>query len=534
MLSNRLQKQFAAPIPLFLSQDKGALKLELKPYLQPFERELALRELKALIGPDENIIEKFGYYIAYTDRSEILMRSRLTYWQRVGRHELFPTIQKALEFTQNGLAQSTNGESLHNARRLRYGPHDLHDYRGKFFPQLARSLINISGIPDDGVVLDPMCGSGTTTCEALAAGRTSLSADLNPLSVLITRAKAGVVLEDATAFRDILSGYLKAFAFDHPSDLTSVWPAADLEYLRRWFSPHAINDLAAIIVELRKIRRPFYRDFLRVCLSNIVRSVSWQKEVDLRVRKEVRPYKSGTAIAGFTSEVEEQIDRIYPYLCVLPTQQPLPVLHIEQGDSVQLESLLPRYRGKVDLIVTSPPYATALPYLDTDRLSLVILGLLPRGKQKAVEARMIGTREVSEKEREESWQEFRRRERELPKNVTRLIHEIAAHNHGPEVGFRRRNLPALLGRYFLAMRDAMLSARSMMRLNGRAYYVVGNNSSTVDGEKIEIPTDEFLFEIGASVGWGQDEMISMELLTSRDIFKENRGSAETILCFTAR
>ena len=52
-------------------------------------------------------------------------------------------------------------------------------------------------------------------------------------------------------------------------------------------------------------------------------------------------------------------------------------------------------------------------------------------------------------------------------------------------------------------------------------------------QKIEIPTDEFLFEIGSVVGWHPDEMIPMELLVSRDIFRDNRGSAETILCFRA-
>ncbi|RMD68589.1 MAG: hypothetical protein D6822_06695, partial [Cyanobacteria bacterium J149] len=34
--------------------------------------------------------------------------------------------------------------SLPNRRCLRYGTHGIHEYRGKFFPQLVRSLINIS------------------------------------------------------------------------------------------------------------------------------------------------------------------------------------------------------------------------------------------------------------------------------------------------------------------------------------------------------------------------------------------------------
>jgi len=72
-----------------------------------------------------------------------------------------------------------------------------------------------------------------------------------------------------------------------------------------------------------------------------------------------------------------------------------------------------------------------------------------------------------------------------------------------------------------------------MRLGGCGYYVVGNNSTEIHGERLDIATDEFLFAIGEVAGWKQVEVIDMELLVSRDIFKENRGSKEVILCFKA-
>jgi site-specific DNA-methyltransferase (cytosine-N4-specific) len=83
------------------------------------------------------------------------------------------------------------------------------------------------------------------------------------------------------------------------------------------------------------------------------------------------------------------------------------------------------------------------------------------------------------------------------------------------------------------MRDAMRSALVLMKPGARAFYVVGNNSTEVQGTKVDIPTDMLLFEIAATVGWKQEELINMELLPSRDIFRENRGSKETILCLRA-
>jgi len=531
-IAESIRQKFSVLPPLFLGIDNDSTKFEMKPYLQPFERELAIRELRALLDIDDCIVIEHGYYLVKTDKPEELFKQRLTYWQRVGRSLLEPTAQSSLEFTQNGLSSTHERRELHNARRLRYGPHDLHEYRGKFFPQLVRSLINISGIPDDALVLDPMCGSGTTPCEVLVSGRSAIGSDLNPLSVLIATVKSTVVLENPTTFFDIVSGFLNNFCFEdsHPEN---IWSEDDLTYLKRWFDSEAIRDLSAVLSNITKVQRPLYRDFFRVCLSNIIRSVSWQKGTDLRVRKEIKPYIPGTAIALFKGEAHRQLDKIYPYLCVLSRTFVNPSVAIRQGNAVNVAEIFPEHIGEVDLLVTSPPYATALPYLDTDRLSLIVLGLLSRKQQKNTEKIMVGTREVTERQRRETWERYVARKRELPDCISSLINRIAEHNHSDNIGFRRRNLPALLGKYYLDMLDAMQSAHSLMAPRAHGYYVVGNNSTVVDGQKIEIPTDHFLFEIGSVAGWKPDQMIPMELLVSRDIFKENRGSSETILCFNA-
>jgi site-specific DNA-methyltransferase (cytosine-N4-specific) len=130
-ISELIRQKFKLSSPVFLSGDPDSLKFELKPYLQPFEQELAMRELRALLGTRAEIIEEFGYHVVHTNKPEDFFRERLTYWQRVGRVSLEPTVQKALELTQNGISETHVPKKLHKARRLRYGPHDLHEYRGK-------------------------------------------------------------------------------------------------------------------------------------------------------------------------------------------------------------------------------------------------------------------------------------------------------------------------------------------------------------------------------------------------------------------
>jgi hypothetical protein len=529
-LAEAIKEKFSEYPPLFLASDTAAIKLELKPYLQPFEEILAQRELKALMGPNDRCVEAQGYWLLYSDRPEILFRDNLTYWQRVGRSVLAPTAQKTVELTQNG-ADIT---SMHRSRRLRYGPHDIHEYRGKFFPQLVRSLITIANTPEAGIVLDPMSGSGTTPCEAIAFGRSALAADLNPLSVLISKVKASVPKLTAEEFEHSFLPWCKKSRFSSVQP-SRIWEPHDLEYLSLWFDEGAISDLARLRGAVEGATGGFERSFLQVCLSNIVRSVSWQKDTDLRVRKEVRAYEPGSAIERFRENLKEQVEKIHPYLSVLPRRSQKPLLSVKEGNSVEVEKLFEKFRGRVDTVITSPPYATALPYLDTDRLSLIVLGLLSRKDHKSREVAMVGTREVTERERVAHWDLFKERKRELPGAVVKLIEHIAGHYHAEsdDVGFRRRNLPALMGKYFLDMLDAMRSARKLMRMGSCGYYVVGNNSTEIHGERVDIATDEFLFAVGEVAGWKQLEVIDMELLVSRDIFKENRGSKEVILCFKA-
>ena len=55
MVIENFHERFTVPIPMLLDVGNDEIALELKPYLQPFERELAIRELRALIKPKDQI-----------------------------------------------------------------------------------------------------------------------------------------------------------------------------------------------------------------------------------------------------------------------------------------------------------------------------------------------------------------------------------------------------------------------------------------------------------------------------------------------
>jgi site-specific DNA-methyltransferase (cytosine-N4-specific) len=116
-------------------------------------------------------------------------------------------------------------------------------------------------------------------------------------------------------------------------------------------------------------------------------------------------------------------------------------------------------------------------------------------------------------------------------DVTAVIDRIHRLNESSEAGFRRRNLPALLARYFLDMRQVFQNITALLKPGASAYVVIGNNHTIAGGQHVDIETDRLLGVIGQSVGLTLEQTIPMEMLISRDIFKKNAVASETILCF---
>ena len=183
----------------------SGLTCRMKEYIRPFERRLALQELRALAGGPVVPVDGDDATASIFSVSRVndagTLRGALAYWHSVGDDADGLTTQLRGEAT---LAAARNGAGLEelpkairmlvpsklpNKRCLRYATHGLHEYRGKFFPQLVRALANIARLPEDAVILDPMCGSGTTLVEARLSGRKGYGLDMNPLSVFVTDVK---------------------------------------------------------------------------------------------------------------------------------------------------------------------------------------------------------------------------------------------------------------------------------------------------------------------------------------------------------
>src|SRR5687767_12722462 len=79
-------------------------------------------------------------------------------------------------------------DAVRSVKRVTGMTHGIYRYPARFSPEFVRACLTGFSEPDD-VVLDPFVGGGTSAVEALASGRRFVGFDLNPLAILLTRAK---------------------------------------------------------------------------------------------------------------------------------------------------------------------------------------------------------------------------------------------------------------------------------------------------------------------------------------------------------
>jgi len=193
---------------------------------------------------------------------------------------------------------------------------------------------------------------------------------------------------------------------------------------------------------------------LQVLLSSTLRECSQQAPEDLRIRRRKKPIADAPLLELFRKRISVFRERLRHFgermSCAPVSLRPCAVM---LGDSTAHTTFDAISGGRFDCIVTSPPHATALPYIDTDRLSLLILCALGSTARARIEEDLTGSREIRDRQRREleSIVSDGLAARLGSETASAVIRKIHALNSNFNVGFRRRNMTALLIRYFSHM-----------------------------------------------------------------------------------
>lgn len=367
-----------------------------------------------------------------------------------------------------------------------YASHPLHPFAARFPPQIP--ALFVEGLSRAGeVVLDPLVGSGTVLVEAIQRGRLGIGFDLDPLAVLITAAKSTPVPSDdlEAAFRRVMEGAVGEVSAPEEDEEVR-------EFREYWFPPETVADLGRMAAAIRREEDPTVCRFLQVVFSSTI--VAKSGGVSLaRDLAHSRPHRDRRKKARpARAEFERKFRK---------AKEIIETIQGSRGKAITSRAdarSLPLHSSSVDLIVTSPPYASAVDYIRAHKFSLNWLGhdlrSLTRLRQEYLGSESIGDgAEPPAGAAAES--------------VARLA----------EVDRRRSRH---IARYFRDLRQVLQESHRVLRSGRAAVWVVGN--SRIRG--VDVGTPAVLIDLAASVGFRQVGLRTRQIDRDRRLLPQARSS----------
>lgn len=249
-----------------------------------------------------------------------------------------------------------------------YATHGYHKYPAKFIPQLAKKLI-LDYTKEQEIVCDPFMGSGTTLVEAIGLKRKAIGVDINPVAVLITKAKI-TSLEPVKAELDShkllneISIELNNFPEKarNPNSIANLPKNDRIDY---WFPEKQKIELAIILGKINNVKDNDTKNFFLCAFSNILKNCSrWAmksiKPTRDKNKKFADPYKI------FSKQLKLMLKKNKEFFeLVGDSKITKPHCLVEMQDARKL----PLEPESASLIVTSPPYVTSYEYADLHQLT---------------------------------------------------------------------------------------------------------------------------------------------------------------------
>lgn len=256
-------------------------------------------------------------------------------------------------------------------------------YSAGFSAAWAESVVRSARLGRDDLVFDPFAGSATTLLAAQRCGVRSAGAENHPFVARIARAKLSwwaderQLLEAATRLLDTAKASVRAAPGESADILTKCYtPDAliKLQALRAAFSAQPEQDAA--IGELLWLA---ITAILRECSG--VGTAQWQYVLPGKTKSRTSdPFLAFAARIGMFCADMAEFQRDGP-----PSSADLRLM-----DSRSVAGFEP-LRGRVGLVVTSPPYPNNYDYADATRLEMTFWGEVDgwAGLQGAVRHRLI-------------------------------------------------------------------------------------------------------------------------------------------------
>lgn len=371
--------------------------------------------------------------------------------------------------------------------------HAYFQYPAMMVPGLQRELIKLvcELQPTVRNVLDPFVGAGTTMTACMPLALNFTGQDINPLAVLISRAKMGPFFHKALPAK--ANSVLERIDADKTERIEANFPNLD-----KWFQPEVQLELSKICRAIRLERSLWARRFLWVTLAETVRLTSNSRtstyKLHTRPRDTVKSWEV-SAINTFINVLSQNLEDFLGFRDSLNEAGCLQRGHYVGKLSVHLQDtvieILPPSGGakQYDLLITSPPYGdntSTVPYGQHSYLPLQWVDLID------IDAKVVDTewlRSTCEIDRRSLGGQ---KPRDLEKHIDYM--KERSQNFSNTINLLReapRDRRSRVTAFSYDLDRTIAPIVQSLRKNAYLIWIVGNRH--VGG--IEIPTDNILVEL---------------------------------------
>ena len=362
--------------------------------------------------------------------------------------------------------------------------HGFFKYPCKFIPEIPRwSLKKYYKGGDDGIVLDPFSGSGTTLLEASLIGVKSLGAEIDEIAKLITKVKSTklseVEIKDIKQRVSEILAKMKSGDYDKKEVLLP-----NINNLEHWFREDILNDLGFLYYSILQIKNLNEKNFLLICMASIIKKVSNADDIS------PKPYVSNNIVKDPPPVGQTFLDVVNRYIQDVKelSDKDLASIHIE-GNATDIHA----EDCSIDLAITSPPYINAFDYVRTLRLENLWLQMATEDELREKKKLYLGTESIKVREEREKLDILQ--ESTLLKEYFDNIIEVD----------EKRAL--ILKRFFEDMKCNLEEVYRVLKQDGHYVIVIGNSSI----RKVDIESWKILKDLAVNVGFKYTTHIGYEI-----------------------
>lgn len=273
-------------------------------------------------------------------------------------------------------------------------------YYAGFSESFAKTALSSADLEENGWVLDPWNGSGTTSSSAVSLGINTYGFDLNPVMVIVAMARSLDPAEYPS---------LRPLAADICRKARRSFEIPGADPLSTWLAPSSVGSIRAVENSIQKLlvdELPCLNEgrrqvehlsdlaaFFYVALFRVLRRIlrpfltsnpTWTKRPkDAKAR--LRP-SGGDILAVFRAEIDKMIPQLTDVGRELGSKKK--VIAVASSEN------LPLGPACIDFVLGSPPYCTRIDYAVSTSIELSLLGYSAGQQFEGLRRSLIGNTTV--------------------------------------------------------------------------------------------------------------------------------------------